>query len=99
MTHVSSINALQTLEPMEFWAFLENSDFQRYRRGSLYRQDEVRLIRHDEFLDTDYELMVSIGCIGIRDAARWYITHCAPGMFDWTWLDRVVAGAENYGLK
>ncbi len=90
---------LTALEPMEFWAFLENSDFQRRKCGELYRQDEVRLIRHDEFLETDYELMTSIGCVGIRDAARWYVTHYAPDAFDWQWLDRVVAAAEKYKLK
>src|SRR5690349_5879983 len=83
-------------QPMELWGFLENSDFQRRKgRGSIWRQDEVEQIRHDEFLHTDYQLMVDIGCVGVRDAARWYITHKAPGVFDWTWLDRVVAAADQ----
>lgn len=86
-------------EPMEFWAFLENSDFQRRKETEIYRQDEVRLTRHDEFLDTDYGLLADIACVGVRDAARWYVTHYAPGCFDWTWLDRVVAAAEKYRLK
>jgi|GEM_PF-2449154 len=85
--------------PMELWAFLENSDFVRHKDGQLYRQDEVDLIRHDEFLEVDYQLMVDIGCVGIRDAARWYISHPAPGIFDWTWMDRIVAAAEKYKLK
>jgi hypothetical protein len=84
---------------MEFWAFLENSDFVRRRQGQLYRQDEVDLIRHDEFLEQDYQLMVDAGCVGIRDAARWYLSHPAPGVFDWTWMDRIVAAAEKYKLK
>lgn len=85
--------------PMEFWAFLENSDFQRRKREGMYRQDEVKLIRHDEFLETDYQLLQNIGCIGVRDAARWYVSHPAPGRFDWWWLKRVVTVAEKYGLK
>lgn len=88
-----------TEQPLELWAFLENSDFQRRKGKQLYRQDEVRLIRHDEFLETDYQLLVDIGCIGVRDAARWYVTHPARGQFDWDWLDRVVAAAERYKLK
>lgn len=88
-----------TEQPMELWAFLENSDFQRRKGGAVYRQDEVRLIRHDQFLETDYDLLRSIGCVGVRDAARWYVSHTATGMFDWSWLDRVVAAAEKYGLK
>ncbi len=84
--------------PLELWAFLENSDFQRMKNGELFRQDEVKLIRHDEFLDVDYQLLVDIGCIGVRDAARWYVTHPAPHTFDWTWLDQVVAVAEKSAL-
>lgn len=102
--HPQSAPALSRLpravtRPLELWAFLENSDFIRYRKGSLYRQDEVTLIRHDQFLDADYQLMADIGCVGIRDAARWYVSHPAPGTFDWNWLDRVVAAAENKQLK
>jgi hypothetical protein len=44
-------------------------------------------------------MLAEIGCVGIRDAARWYVTHPAPHTFDWTWLDRVVAAAEKYNLK
>ncbi len=90
---------IPAVKPLELWAFLENSDFVRRRNDSLYRQDEVTLIRHDEFLEVDYQLMVSTGCLGVRDAARWYLSHPAPGTFDWTWLDSVVAAAEKYNLK
>lgn len=91
--------AIPAVKPMELWAFLENSDFVRRKNGMLYRQDEVRLIRHEEFLESDYELLVSAGCVGVRDAAWWYVSHPAPGTFNWTWLDRVVAAAEKHGLK
>lgn len=86
-------------QPMEFWAFLENSDFQRRKRNGIYRQDEVRLIRHDEFLEVDYQLMRQIGCVGVRDAARWYITHPHPDIFNWVWMDRMVHMADQYNLK
>lgn len=85
-------------QPLELWAFLENSDFQRRKGGKLYRQDEVKLIRHDEFLEMDYQLLQSIGCKGVRDAARWYVTHPAPGKFDWAWMDRMVDVAEQSGM-
>lgn len=87
------------LKPLELWAFLENSDFVRHKDNQPYRQDEVALIQHDRFLAKDYELMVEIGCAGIRDAARWYLSHPAPGVFDWTWMDRMVAAAEKQNLK
>ena len=90
---------LMTDQPLELWAFLENSDFQRRKGGKIYRQDEVELIRHDEFLETDYRLLTEIGVIGVRDAARWYVTHPAPDRFDWSWLDRVVATAEKFNLR
>ena len=87
------------IKPLELWAFLENSDFVRRKGDSLYRQDEVRLIRHDEFLEGDYQLLAEAGCIGVRDAAWWYISHPAPNTFDWTWLDQVVIAAEKFNLK
>ncbi len=87
-----------TLKPIEFWAFLENSDFERYHRGKLTRWDEVLLNRHDERLEQDYQLLVDTGVVGIRDAARWYVTHPAPHTFDWTWLDQVVAAAKKFNL-
>jgi len=87
------------VKPLELWAFLENSDFVRRKDEALYRQDEVSLIRHDEFLEVDYQLMLDIGCVGIRDAARWYFSHPAPGTYNWMWLDRVVTTAEKYHLK
>ena len=85
--------------PLELWAFLENSDFVRRKDGLFYRQDEVRLIRHDEFLERDYQLLVEAGCVGVRDAAWWYVSHPAPNTYDWTWLDRVVTAAETHHLK
>jgi hypothetical protein len=95
--HVERI--LPPFKPLEFWGFLENSDFVRRKGDSLYRQDEVKLIRHDEFLEVDYQLMVTAGCLGIRDAARWYLSHPAPGVFDWSWMDKVVDAAEKTNLK
>jgi hypothetical protein len=86
------------IEPMEFWAFLENSDFMRSNDNGLYRMDEVSLIRHDEFLDTDYQLLADIGCKGVRDAARWLLTNPSPGVYDWTWMDRIVDAADRYRL-
>src|SRR5215211_2638975 len=84
------VSAIPEVRPLELWAFLENSDFVRHKDDSLYRQDEVRLIRHDEFLEADYRLLVEAGCVGVRDAAWWYVSHPAPGTFNWTWLDRMV---------
>lgn len=87
------------VEPrLELWAFVENSDFQRRKGNTLYRQDEIQLTQHDRFLVEDYHLLADIGCVGVRDAARWYVTHPAPNVFDWAWLDRVVEAAQRFGL-
>jgi hypothetical protein len=90
---------LPMLKPLQLWAFLENSDFVRHKDNLSYRQDEVNLIQHEKFLAADYQLMVDIGCAGIRDAARWYVSHPAPRTFNWNWLNRVVAAAEKKQLK
>lgn len=86
-------------KPLELWAFLENSDFQRRKGKKIVRHDEVNLIRHDEFLEVDYQLLAGLGMVGVRDAARWYVTHPARGQFDWSWLDRVVAINQQHGFK
>ena len=84
---------------IEFWAFIENSDFERYKGDQLYRQDEIVLSQHDRLLEDDYRILKAAGTVGVRDAARWYVTHPAPGVYDWTWLDRVVETAERHELK
>ncbi|MDX1993657.1 MAG: cellulase family glycosylhydrolase [bacterium] len=96
-TPVSTASA-PPIVPMELWAFLENSDFKRRKDGQIKRWDEVKLIKHDQFLVQDYALLNSIGCVGVRDAARWYLTHPAPGVYDWTWMDAMVEAANNAGL-
>src|SRR5512133_2923054 len=93
------VPVLPAVKPLELWAFLENSDFVRRKSNSFYRQDEVHLIRHEEFLEVDYQLLVDAGCVGVRDAARWYLSHPAPGIYDWTWLDRMVQAADQSKLK
>ena len=85
---VPLVSVLPAIKPLELWAFLENSDFVRRKDEVLYRQDEVRLIRHDEFLETDYQLLIEAGCIGVRDAAWWYVSHPAPGSIRWLWQQR-----------
>ena len=47
-----------------------------YKNGSLYRQDEVALVKHDLYLDRDYQLLADIHCVGVRDAP-------AMSMYDW----------------
>ena len=86
-------------KPMEFWAFVENSDFQRYKGETLYRQDEISLTFHDRLLKSDYHLLKELDCVGVRDAARWYVTHPAPDVFDWKWLDQVVDAAAEADIK
>ena len=88
-------NEKSLFKPIAFWAFLENSDFQRQGKSEIRRWDEVHLTRHDERLEQDYQMISDIGMVGVRDAARWYVTHPAAGHFDWTWLDRVVGRARN----
>lgn len=84
---------------MEFWAFIENSDFVRIKGAQRYRQDEIVLSGHDRLLDDDYRILKAAGTVGVRDAARWYVTHPAPGVFDWAWLDRVVDAAARHELR
>jgi hypothetical protein len=84
---------------IEFWAFIENSDFERMKGDQLYRQDEIVLSQHDRLLEQDYGILKAAGTVGVRDAARWYVTNPAPGVYDWSWLDRVVDVAARHEMK
>src|SRR5205823_6090711 len=97
-TATHSESQASAIAPMELWAFLENSDFMRSDHRGLYRMDEVKLIRHDEFLNVDYQLLADIGCKGVRDAARWLFTNPSPGVFNWTWMDQIVEAADKFKL-
>lgn len=84
---------------IEFWALVEDSDFERMKGDEVSRIDEIVLTQHDRLLDDDYRLMKAAGTVGVRDSARWYLTNPAPGVYNWEWLDRVVDAAQRHELK
>ena len=82
------------VQPMELWAFLENSDFVRRKAIPLYRQDEVDLIRHDEFLEADYHTWSALAVLGYvtQHAGTFPIRHpdamTGSGWTGWSRLQR-----------
>jgi hypothetical protein len=82
---------------LEFMAFHENTDQFRRRRGQIEFFDEVAETGHNLALEQDWMLCRTLlGCVRQRDAARWWLTNPAPGLFDWSWLDRLatIGGQE-----
>jgi hypothetical protein len=69
------VPAQPSIKPMELWAFLENSDFVRRKRDTFYCQDEVRLIRHDEFSISYYKkertLQAPQSSLNLRSDGHW----------------------------
>jgi beta-glucosidase/6-phospho-beta-glucosidase/beta-galactosidase len=66
--------------------------------GSPGGLDEFALTRHYDYWRDDLALAVSIGAKSIRYGFPWYRINPAPGVWDWTWTDEIVAEANRLGL-
>ena len=66
--------------------------------GSPGGLDEYELTGHYRHWREDLALAASIGAGALRYGFPWYRVETAPGEFDWTWTDEVVAEAERLGL-
>lgn len=60
--------------------------------------DEFALTRHYDHWREDLALAVSIGAKSIRYGFPWYRINPAPGQWDWSWTDKVVAEANRLEL-
>lgn len=66
--------------------------------GSPAGLDEFALTRHYDHWREDLALAVSIGAKSIRYGFPWYRINPAPGQWDWSWTDKVVAEANRLEL-
>ena len=61
--------------------------------------DEYELIGHYERWPEDLDLVASTGVRVMRYGIPWYRVNPAPGAFDWSWTDRVLARLERIGVE
>ena len=66
--------------------------------GSPTGLDEYEATRHYTHWREDLALAASIGATQIRYGFPWYRINPAPGVWDWSWTDAVVAEANRLGL-
>ena len=52
--------------------------------------DEYVLTQHDRFWRDDLRRIADTGCRHLRYGIPWYRVNPAPGVFDWSWTDRVL---------
>ena len=66
--------------------------------GSPSGLDEYALTQHYENWREDLALAASIGATSARYGFPWYRLNPAPGQWDWSWTDAVVAEANKLGI-
>ena len=66
--------------------------------GSPSGLDEYALTQHYENWREDLALAASIGATSARYDFPWYRLNPAPGQWDWSWTDAVVAEANKLGI-
>lgn len=67
------------------------------RRGRVL--DEYELIDHYRQWRSDLDLIASLGVRSMRYGVPWYLINPAPGVWDWSWTDRVFAHLERVGIR
>ena len=63
------------------------------------RVDVVAATRHDVLAESDYALLHGLGMRTVRDGLRWHLIEAEPGRYDWSSLERQLAGAAAAGTE
>jgi len=61
--------------------------------------DEYELTEHYQQFDTDLQLVVDVGARMLRWGIPWYRVAPAPGVWDWSWVDRVMDRFGELGIR
>jgi len=62
-------------------------------------KDVLDLTKHTEFVEEDLNLVDSCGLKMMRYSAPWHSIERAPGVYDWTWLDRALNCFQELGIE
>ena len=63
------------------------------------RLDMLAATQHDRFVEDDYARLREVGITSIRDTVRWHLIETAPGVFDFSSLDPMLAAAKRNGIQ
>lgn len=80
------------------WAAGIEDTFIPQERPGLRALDEYVLTQHDTQWRADLERAASLGVTALRWGVPWYRVEPQPGVFDWSWIDQVLAAMAELGL-
>ena len=63
------------------------------------RVDVIAATRHDALAEQDYRTLATHGIRTIRDGLRWHLIEPEPGRYDWSSIERQLAGAAAAGAE
>ena len=81
------------------WAAGIEDTFIPQERPGLRALDEYVLTQHDTQWRADLERAASLGVTMLRWGVPWYRVEPQPGVFDWSWIDQVLAAMAELGLQ
>ncbi|MEG3124248.1 hypothetical protein [Sphingomonas sp. GB1N7] len=71
-----------------------------HRRGhDRARIDVIAATRHDVLAASDYAMLQAHGLSTVRDGLRWHLIECSPGVYDWSSVERQLAGVAATGTQ
>ncbi|MDQ4145961.1 MAG: family 1 glycosylhydrolase [Actinomycetota bacterium] len=78
-------------EPSFIWATgIEDTFIPQAAKTTGRALDEYELTQHYHFWREDLNLAASLGLRWMRYGIPWYRVNPAPGVFDWSWVDKVL---------
>lgn len=86
--------------PTKFRSFLQAGfECSTHKRRNGYRLDLLRLTRHEQFAQEDFERLKQFGIRTVRTAARWHLIEYSPGRFEFDSLKLILDAAERTGTE
>jgi hypothetical protein len=87
--------------PPLFQSFFQGGfECSTHRRGhDRARIDVIAATAHDARAASDYARLQQHGILTVRDGLRWHLIETAPGVYDWSSLEKQLAGAAATGTQ
>jgi len=70
-----------------------------HRAHDRRRVDVIAASQHDVHAEHDYRELVRHGILTVRDGLRWHLIERTPGVYDWSSVERQLAGARAAGTE
>ena len=88
-------------EPTLFRSFWQGGfECSTHRRArDRARVDVIAATRHDALAESDYRALAGHGILTVRDGVRWHLIEQEPRRYDWSSLERQLAGAAVAGTE